>query len=217
MATVNGTLKYKQDDGSIVELNPVGVDSTARTMANNNANAIGTWMLNNPISSIAGVIGEWDMTHDSGENITNVLAGITSDLSNEVTARKNADTALDTRVAKLEEAADGSVSLPIVGTVRSTMLAASGRYQVILALFPTVEYEKAVIKGINGIVDTGFHKADTVKIVRPTGEMTDVFDITPNFNYSYPEVTVILDSLPPDIVNGAVVSISGAYLYIYFQ
>lgn len=30
MATTNGTLKYKQDDGSIVELNPVGVDSTAR-------------------------------------------------------------------------------------------------------------------------------------------------------------------------------------------
>ena len=30
MATVNGTLKYKQDDGSVVELNPVGVDSTAR-------------------------------------------------------------------------------------------------------------------------------------------------------------------------------------------
>lgn len=30
MATTNGTLKYKQDDGSIVELNPVGVDNTAR-------------------------------------------------------------------------------------------------------------------------------------------------------------------------------------------
>lgn len=27
MATVNGTLKYKQDDGSIVELSPVGVDA----------------------------------------------------------------------------------------------------------------------------------------------------------------------------------------------
>lgn len=40
MATVNGTLKYKQDDGSIVELNPVGVDNTARTSSNNIATQI---------------------------------------------------------------------------------------------------------------------------------------------------------------------------------
>lgn len=33
MAIVNGTLKYKQDDGSIVELGPVGVDARARTLA----------------------------------------------------------------------------------------------------------------------------------------------------------------------------------------
>lgn len=30
----NGTLKYKQDDGSIVELHPVGVDAEARALAN---------------------------------------------------------------------------------------------------------------------------------------------------------------------------------------
>ena len=30
----NGTLKYKQDDGSIVELNPAGVDTEARALAN---------------------------------------------------------------------------------------------------------------------------------------------------------------------------------------
>lgn len=40
MAIVNGTLKYKQDDGSIVELSPVGVDSTARTRLNNVATQI---------------------------------------------------------------------------------------------------------------------------------------------------------------------------------
>lgn len=40
MATFNGTLKYKQNDGSIVELNPVGVDSTARTNLNNIATQI---------------------------------------------------------------------------------------------------------------------------------------------------------------------------------
>lgn len=33
----NGTLKYKQDDGSIVELTPVGVDTEARTLATNEA------------------------------------------------------------------------------------------------------------------------------------------------------------------------------------
>lgn len=40
MATTNGTLKYKQDDGSIVELNPVGVDNTARASLNNIARQI---------------------------------------------------------------------------------------------------------------------------------------------------------------------------------
>ena len=34
----NGTLKYKQDDGSIVELNPVGVDAEARALATAEAN-----------------------------------------------------------------------------------------------------------------------------------------------------------------------------------
>ena len=40
MATVNGTLKYKQDDGAIVELSPVGVDNTARTRLNSIATQI---------------------------------------------------------------------------------------------------------------------------------------------------------------------------------
>lgn len=31
--STNGTLKYKQDDGSIVELNPAGVDAEARALA----------------------------------------------------------------------------------------------------------------------------------------------------------------------------------------
>ena len=34
----NGTLKYKQDDGSIVGLNPVGVDAEARALATAEAN-----------------------------------------------------------------------------------------------------------------------------------------------------------------------------------
>ena len=114
MAAINGTLKYKQDDGSIVELNPVGVDSTARTKANNNANTIGAWEFNNPLSSIATVIGEWDLSHDisGGENIATVLDRVAADLSNEITDRKNADTALDTRVTKLEPA---SFFIPLYG------------------------------------------------------------------------------------------------------
>lgn len=79
MATINGTLKYKQDDGSIVDLNPVGVDSTARTTAN---------------------------------NITTVLDRVAADLSNEITDRKNADTALDKRVRKLEP---DSFFIPLYG------------------------------------------------------------------------------------------------------
>lgn len=104
MATINGTLKYKQDDGSIVELNPVGVDSTARTTANNNAN----------------VIGEWDLTHDisGGEDITTVLDRVAADLSNEITDRKNADTALDRRVTKLERLPP--LDFPIIGIFTGT-------------------------------------------------------------------------------------------------
>ena len=34
----NGTLKYKQDDGSIVELNPAGMDAEARALATAEAN-----------------------------------------------------------------------------------------------------------------------------------------------------------------------------------
>lgn len=73
MAIVNGTLKYKQDDGSIVELGPVGMDARARTLAteagqiaNNaqiaadNADAtaktalqyIGNWPLTDPTDTI---------------------------------------------------------------------------------------------------------------------------------------------------------------------
>lgn len=59
MATTNGTLKYKQDDGTIVELNPVGVDNTARQAANNAQTAadtalqyIGDWPLTDPTDTI---------------------------------------------------------------------------------------------------------------------------------------------------------------------
>ena len=40
MATINGTLKYKQDDGDLVALGPVGMDSTARASLNNIATQI---------------------------------------------------------------------------------------------------------------------------------------------------------------------------------
>lgn len=84
MATVNGTLKYKQDDGSVVELNPVGVDSTARNKTNHNANTIGAWVLNNPGSSIADVVGQWDAEHDvsGGETITTSVERLKTRVTN---------------------------------------------------------------------------------------------------------------------------------------
>lgn len=97
MATVNGTLKYKQNDGSIVELNPVGVDNTARNRANHNANTIGIWELNNPISSIADVVGKWDAEHDVSGDET-----ITTSVKS-----------LNTKVSKLEKLP--TLDLPIIG------------------------------------------------------------------------------------------------------
>lgn len=97
MAIVNGTLKYKQNDDSIVELNPVGVDNTARNTANHNANTIGKWELNNPISSIAGVVGKWDAEHDVSGDET-----ITTSVKR-----------LNTRVSNLERLP--ALDLPIIG------------------------------------------------------------------------------------------------------
>lgn len=52
MATFNGTLKYKQDDGNIAELNPVGVDARARTLADTALKYIGDWPLTAPTDTI---------------------------------------------------------------------------------------------------------------------------------------------------------------------
>lgn len=101
MATFNGTLKYKQDDGSIVELNPVGVDSTARTS----------------LKSIATQIQCIEQTtgyNASPEDVpaTSMKESI-EDLNTEV---ENLDTevmTLNTRVTNLERLP--ALDLPIIG------------------------------------------------------------------------------------------------------
>lgn len=105
MATVNGTLKYKQDDGDIVELNPVGVDSTARSGLNNVATQI-------------QLIEQTTGYNASPEDVpaTSIKESI-EDLNTEV---GNLDTEvrnLDTRMRKLEPA---SFFIPLYGFCSAT-------------------------------------------------------------------------------------------------
>lgn len=101
MATVNGTLKYKQDDGSIVELNPVGVDNTARTSLNNIATQIQC------IEQTTGY-------NASPEDVpaTSMKESI-GDLDTEVGKLDTEVGKLDTRVKKLERLP--TLELPIIG------------------------------------------------------------------------------------------------------
>lgn len=92
MATTNGTLKYKQDDGSIVELNPVGVDARARNLAisagqiANNAQDTANTAKDTANTALAR-IGNWQYE----DTVVTRLEDL-----------HKADIALDTRVKKLE-------------------------------------------------------------------------------------------------------------------
>ena len=119
MATVNGTLKYKQNDGSIVELNPVGVDARARTLATaagqiaNNAQtaAENVQQTVNVIATQIQLIEQTTGYYASPENVpaTSMKESI-EDLDTEV---RN----LDTRVKKLEPA---SFFIPLYGFCSAT-------------------------------------------------------------------------------------------------
>lgn len=159
MATVNGTLKYKQDDGDIVAINPIGVDNTARKNVLIAVNTIGTWQLDNPTSSIADVIGQWDMTHDvsGGETITTVLDRTSAHLSNEITDREKADTALDTRVTKLENAGGTQTvyHVPVVGIItgffnHGFIVSIPMPENLITALVNGKSFSSAVLKRLGG-------------------------------------------------------------------
>lgn len=134
METFNGTLKYKQNDGSIVELNPVGVDNTARNKANRNANAIGTWELNNPISSIAGVVGKWDAEHDTSNDET-----ITASMKR-----------LNTRVSNLENAGTKTnFYFPAFGTViESTANSVTVAFPMPEELYYKLNYDSSFSVGL---------------------------------------------------------------------
>lgn len=90
MATVNGTLRYKQDDGSIVELSPVGVDARARTLATEAGQTADTALQ---------YIGNWPFTDPTDTITTEVKT-------------------LSTRVTKLERLP--TLDLPIIGICTGT-------------------------------------------------------------------------------------------------
>lgn len=99
MAIVNGTLKYKQDDGTLVELGPVGVDARARTLATaagqiaNNAQAAAD-NAQAAANTALQYIGDWPLT-DPTDTITTEVE------------------TLNTRVTKLERLP--TLDLPIIG------------------------------------------------------------------------------------------------------
>ena len=84
-----GTLKYKQDDGSVIELNPLGVDTEARTSATAAQTAADKANTN---------IGNWNTDHP-GQTISECATSI----ENEVTA---ADAKADANAAVIGNWAD---------------------------------------------------------------------------------------------------------------
>lgn len=63
-----GILKYKQDDGSIVELNPAGVDAEARAAADKANTNIGSWETDHPGQTISECVTsqENELTEHAG-------------------------------------------------------------------------------------------------------------------------------------------------------
>ena len=108
MAIVNGTLKYKQDDGSIVELGPVGVDARARTLATaagqiaNNAQTAAENVQRN-VNNIATQIQLIEQTTGYTASPEDVPA----------TSMKESIATLNTKITKLERLP--ALDLPIIG------------------------------------------------------------------------------------------------------
>lgn len=108
MAIVNGTLKYKLDDGSIVELGPVGVDARARTLATaagqiaNNAQTAAEDVQRN-VNNIATLIKLIELTTGYNASPEDIPA----------TSIKESINALNTKVTNLENLP--TLDLPIIG------------------------------------------------------------------------------------------------------
>lgn len=126
MATFNGTLKYKQDDGSIVELNPVGVDARARTLATaagqtaNNAQTAAE-NVQQTVNGIATQIQLIEQTTGYNASPEDVPAtSIKESIEDLDTTINNLDTSvgnLEARVRKLEPA---SFFIPLYGFCSAT-------------------------------------------------------------------------------------------------
>ena len=134
MATFNGTLKYKQDDGSIVELNPVGVDARARTLATaagqtaNNAQTAAE-NVQQTVNGIATQIQLIEQTTGYNASLEDVPAtsikesieDLDTIMNNLDTTINNLDTSvgnLETRVRKLERLP--TLDFPIIGIFTGT-------------------------------------------------------------------------------------------------
>lgn len=119
MAIVNGTLKYKQDDGSIVELGPVGVDARARTLATaagqiaNNAQTAAEDVQRN-VNNIATLI----------QLIEQTTGYIASPEDVPATSMKESIDALNTKVANLKNVP--TLDLPIIGILTEASTGPNG-------------------------------------------------------------------------------------------
>lgn len=113
MAIVNGTLKYKQDDGTLVELGPVGMDERARTLATaagqtaNNAQTAAE-NVQQTVNNIATQIQLIEQTTGYNASPEDVPA----------TSMKASINALNTKVKALESAGAKTVyNIPVVGSI----------------------------------------------------------------------------------------------------
>ena len=123
MAIVNGTLKYKQDDGSIVELGPVGVDARARTLATaagqiaNNAQTAAEDVQRN-VNSIVTQIQLIEQTTGYNASPDDVPAtSMKASIENLDTSMKASIENLNKRVKKLEPT---SFFIPLYGFCSAT-------------------------------------------------------------------------------------------------
>lgn len=136
MAIVNGTLKYKQDDGSIVELGPVGVDARARTLATaagqiaNNAQ-IAAENVQLTVNSIATQIQLIEQTTGYNASPEDVPA----------TSMKASIDALNTKVKRLENVP--TLELPIIGIFTEAGTGSNGTITIAVPIPSVVRHLNA--------------------------------------------------------------------------
>lgn len=185
MATTNGTLKYKQDDGSIVELNPVGVDNTARQTANNAETAA---------DRALQYIGDWPYTDPTDTITTNVNT-------------------LNNSVAKLETKTD-EIVMPMVGTIGGIVKNADGSMDCRIYLFTTAQFAKAQRTQFSGVTTT-IYVPDSIRMFVRPGTLFTVESVYRGLvAYSGPADVKVHFSTQPDLKEDDIVTIIGGYMTI---